>query len=212
MDPLVSLEDALAFVGVAADAPAATTVALMLDAISEEMRRLTRRAFERTGTDYVQVLRIDASREFVVPQVPIDLEMPIIVQPVLFDGSVLFTLDPTEYRVEDAARGRLRILEYVWHRTIQIYRRYDYVQVSWSTTGEIPATIRLGALTWLKDSWIHRNDNRALAGYQTGKDAETYFPNMIGVPPRSVARALLGYWHAPGIEAVITGESSSGVI
>jgi len=199
----VLLDDALAFVGVDALAPEATTVGLYLDAISEEMRRLSRRALEGTSTDYDMIIRVYESPEFVLPQVPIDLEKPITVVPCLFDGTVLYELAPTEWRVEDANRGRMRILEYVWHRMIRIFRRYEYVRVTWSTTGEIPATIRLGCLTWLKDEWIHRDQSRALAGYQTGKDAETYFPNMIGVPPRSVARALGLAWHAPGVENVI---------
>ena len=44
--------------GVTADADEATTVAGLLNAISDEVRRLSRRALEGSATEYDQVLRI----------------------------------------------------------------------------------------------------------------------------------------------------------
>src|SRR4051794_5590475 len=109
MAPIVPLEDALAFVGVAADAPEATLVSGILNAISAEVRGLARRALEGEATEYEQVLRIRRAAEFTLPEVPVDPEEDLVITPVAFDGTELDALEAGTFRLEDAARGRIRI-------------------------------------------------------------------------------------------------------
>lgn len=208
MDPIVTLERALAYVHVAADAPEATDVSGMLDAISAEVRSLTNRALEGgDGADYDEIIRIDRQQEFYLTQVPVDPDQPITITPVLFDGTELDTLDTTQWRLEDAATGRIRVLATMrgWaggdaiqsppHRLARYDSGPEYVHATWSTTGSVSPALTFGILEWLKTRWDARTTPPHLAGYVTGKDAETYFAGLIGSVPPSVARAIIGSWH-----------------
>lgn len=187
MAPIVPLVDALAFVGVANDAPEAPFVSGLLDAISAEIRGLARRALEGEPTEYEQVLRIRKAPEFTLPEIPVDTEVDLVITPVGFDGTELDALEAGTFRLEDAARGRIRIRG-----------AYEYVKVAWSTTGAIADNLRQAALEWLKDRFEARDRARDLASYQTGDDAESYFATLAGKPPSSVGRALGLAWHPSG--------------
>lgn len=191
MAPVVPLEDALAHVDVADDdEPEATIVSGLLNAISAEVRKLSRRALEGEPTDYDLVLRIRRELEFTLPHVPIDVEEDLVLTPVKFDGTELDPLEASTYRIEDAERGRIRIST-----------RTEYLRVAWGVTGEIADNLRQAVLDWLKDRFDNRDRARDLASYQTGQDAESYFASLAGKAPSSISRALGLAWH--GQAAVI---------
>lgn len=208
MAPIVALEDALAYVGVDPDAPEAATVSGMLDAISDEIRTLAKRDLEGDGVDYDEVIRIDRKTEFYLTHVPVDEDRAITITPQLFDGTELEALSAAQWRLEDAARGRIRISAVVatlvggmpdnGDRWRERHRRFDpgpeYLRVTWSTTGAISAALRFATLEWLKERWRATDIDRHLAGYQTGRDAETYFQGLIGTIPPAVGRAVLAAW------------------
>lgn len=208
MDPLVTLESALAYVHVDADAPEAADVSGMLDAISAEVRSLSNRALEGgDGDDYDEVIRIGRQQEFLLTQVPVDPDKPITITPLLFDGTELEVLETTQWRLEDAKTGRIRMVATMrgWaggdaiqsppHRAARYDSGPEYVRATWSTTGAVSAAMSWGVLEWLKIRWDARATAPHLAGYATGKDAETYFAGLIGAIPPSVARAIIGAWH-----------------
>jgi hypothetical protein len=183
MAPIVSLEDALAYVDVDDDAPEAATVEGLLNAISDEVRKLSRRALEGEATEYDLVLRIRREYEFTLPHVPVDPEEDIAITPVLFDGTELDPLEADEWRLEDALRGRIRVTS-----------RHEYLRVAWTATGEIADSLRQAVLDWLKDRFDNRDQASNLASYQTGEDAESYFAELAGAPPSTVGRALGLAW------------------
>jgi hypothetical protein len=184
MAPIVALADALEHVGVEADQePEATLVEGLLNAISDEVRKLSRRGLEGESTEYDQVLRIRRLLEFTLPEAPIDPDEGVVLTPVLFDGTELDPLEAATYRIEDAARGRIRITT-----------RTEYVRAVWTATGEIPDSIAQAVLDWLKDRFDARDRARDLASYQTGDDAEAYFATLAGKAPSSVGRALGLAW------------------
>lgn len=191
MAPVVPLEDALAHVDVADDdEPEATIVSGLLDAISDEVRKLSRRALEGAPTDYDLVLKIRKQYEFTLPHVPVSLEDDIVFTPHLFDGAELDPLEADTWRIEDPIRGRVRISS-----------RHEYLRAQWTATGEIADSLRQAVLDWLKERFEARDRARDLASYQTGEDAESYFASLAGKPPSSVGRALGLAWH--GQAAVI---------
>lgn len=208
MAPIVTLESALAYLGIADDDPLAGTVSGMLDAMSDEIRTLANRALEGDGADYDLVLRIYRQPEFMLPKVPVDVDRPITITPVLFDGTELTELEATQWRLEDPATGRIRIVASIaranaggdaLQRGPTPRTRYDpapdYVHVTWSTTGAISASLTFAMLEWLKTRWASQDVAPHLAGYATGKDAEQYFQGLIGAVPPAVSRALISAWH-----------------
>lgn len=191
MAPVVPLEDALAYVGVAADKePEATIVAGILNAISDEIRQRSRRALEGEPTDYDEIIRVRRAYEFNLPAIPVDPEADIAITPVLFDGEELDPLEADEWRIEDADRGR-----------IMVTTRHEWLRVQWTATGAIADSLRQGVLDWLKDRFVNRDRAGDLASYATGDDAESYFAELVGKPPRNVSAALGLAWN--GQAAVI---------
>lgn len=184
--PIVEFEVFRAHLGVAADAVESDAVSRLLDAICAEARRITRLPMEGDeGGTYDQVIRIRGAREFLLPEVPV-LEVTSIA-PAYFDGTIGDPYDTGDWRLEDAARGSIRL-------------RFtpEYVSVAWRTTGDIPAQLPQAVLEWGKTRWDSRDRAADLASYETGEDAESYFASLAGQPPRSVATALLGVRHARG--------------
>lgn len=188
MAPIVPLVDALAFVGVAADADEATTVAGLLNAISDEVRRLSRRALEGSATEYDQVLRIRGAHDFVLPEIPVDAEEDLVITPVDFDGTELDAIEVDQYRLEDAERGQISIIPTL-----------ERARITWSTTGVIADSLRQAVLEWLKDRFDNRDRARDLASYQTGQDAESYFATLAGKAPTSLGRALGLVWNGQAV-------------
>lgn len=83
MAPIVPLVDALAFLGEVSDP--GNKVAILLAGISDQIRRLTRRAYEGAGTVYDEDYRLDGYRQLTLRHVP--LESVLAVRRIYFDGS-----------------------------------------------------------------------------------------------------------------------------
>lgn len=98
MDPLVAQADAEAYVGATGEAEQAK-VASELGAISAELRRRTRRAFEGIPTVYDLVLPVKGAERIVLPHVPVDAI--IAIRPVAFDDTEDEVLELRE--VDDGA-------------------------------------------------------------------------------------------------------------
>ena len=186
MPPLVEFEVFRDYLGVAAADPAEDDVSRLLDAICAEARRLSRRDFEGDeGGSYDQVIRIRGVREFALPHVPVRAITSIA--PAYFDGTTGDVYATTDYRVEDADRGLIRL-------------RFgpEYVRAIWTTTGAMPADLPQGILEWGKARWDSRDRDPALASYETGEDAESYFASLAGKPPHGVLLVIMGARHATG--------------
>ena len=186
MPPLVEFEVFRDYLGVGATDPLVDDVSRLLAALGVAVRRGARRAFEGDeGGSYDQVIRIRGVREFILPHVPVRAITSIA--PAYFDGTVGDVYATTDYRLEDADRGAIRL-------------RYgpEYVRVIWTTTGDIPASIPQAVLEWGKARWDDRERNPGLASYETGDDAESYFASLAGKPPHDVLLAILGARHATG--------------
>lgn len=187
---LVEFEVLCDRLGIATTDPEASFASILLDAICAEARRITRLPMEGDeGGTYTQVLRIRGAHEFGLPAVPV--ASVTSVAPAYFDGTIGDAYATTDWRLEDATRGVIRL-------------RFasEYVQVAWRTTGEIPPEVPQAVLDWGKASWDVRAQNPALASYKTGEDAESYFASLAGRPPASVSRALVRVRHAAGGGAV----------
>jgi hypothetical protein len=183
---LIEFEVFRDFLGVAADATEVDDVSRLLDAICAEARRLTRRDFEGDeGGSYSEIYRIRGEREFTLPHVPVASITSI--NRVYFDGTEDAAYEATEWRLEDAARGLVRL-----------GFTAEYIRVVYRTTGEIEAQVPQAVLEWGKARWDDRDRVPILASYRTGDDAESYFEALAGRPPGDVMRALLGVRHATG--------------
>lgn len=183
MGAVIGFDVFRAYLGVAANAPDATEVALLYDAIDAEMRRLTRRAFEGPGGgSYNQVLRIDHATEFTLPWTPVAAVASIAVH--RFDGTEDGPLEADRWRLEDAERGLIRLK-----------RSAEYVHVVWTTTGAVPAQLPQAFLDWGKARWDDRDRAPNLASYKTGGDAESYFAAIAGRPPSKALVPIMGVAH-----------------
>ena len=186
MPPVVEFEVFRDYLGVAADAVEVDDVSRLFDAINASIRRLTKRAYEGDeGGSYDQVIRIRDLAEFTLPHAPV--EAIASIAPAYFDGTVGTAYTATDWRLEDAVRGVVRL-------------RFttEYVRVVWTTTGAMSATIPQACLEWGKNCWESREVRADLAGYKTGDDEESYFASLAGHPPRAVLVALYGERHATG--------------
>jgi hypothetical protein len=203
MGAVIEFEVFRDYLGVAATDPDVDWVNLLFNAINAEIRRLTHRAFEGDGGgSYDQVIRIHGAREFDLPWGPIRAIASI--ERVHFDGTVDDAYETTDWRLEDADRGRVRLLPHTsgwggppYFRDHQ-WGGPEYVQVIWTTTGEIPAQLPMACLDWGKTRWEERDRTAGLASYTTGQDAESYFPALAGLPPRSALLAIMGVAHLTG--------------
>jgi hypothetical protein len=93
MDPLVPLADALAHLGITPGTPAVDNkVSALLDAISTEIRRLTRRGFEGIPTVYDEVLRVADAATVILPRSPVT--EVLAVRRTYFDGTEDAPLEP----------------------------------------------------------------------------------------------------------------------
>lgn len=183
---LVEFEVFRDYLGVAADDPAVDDVSRLLDAICAEVRRITRRDFEGDeGGSYDEIYRVWGAREFTLPHVPVAAITSI--NQVYFDGTEDAAYAADEWRLEDVARG-----------VIRLGFTAEYIRVIYRTTGEIEAQVPQAVLEWSKARWDRRDRDPMLASYKTGDDAESYFEALAGRPPGDVARALLGVRHATG--------------
>jgi hypothetical protein len=186
MPPVIEYEVFRDHLGVAAGDPAEDDVSRLFDAINARIRRLTRRDFEGdTGGSYDQVIRIRGMEEFTLPHVPVR-DIASIAR-VAFDGTEDAPYETTDYRVEDAERGLIRLR-----------RLAEYVRVVWTTTGEMSAAVPQACLDWGKARWDATDRPADLAGYTTGQDSESYFEAVAGRPPRDVLLTLLGERRASG--------------
>jgi hypothetical protein len=174
---------------VAADSPEVSDVALLLDAISAEVRRISRLGLEGAPTDYDEVLRVFGVLEFRLPHVPVASIASI--RKVNFDGTEEEPYATTDWRLEDADRGRIHLRTgsswLTWRRMGP-----EYLRVIWTVTGAIGAAIVQASLEWGRDRWVQIDRSAGLASYATGNDSESYFAQLAGLPPRGVMRALLG--------------------
>lgn len=153
-------------------------VLVLLEAVSDEVRRLTRRSFEGANTTYDRVLRTDGTGYVVMlPEVPVDDVTSVSV--AHFDGTQDDPLETTEWRLDDGPRGR-----------IELASASEFVRVVWATTGEVPTSIVQAVEDWVADRWSTRPVSSGQTGYRTGEDGETWSPLHVGLPPVSVARAL----------------------
>jgi hypothetical protein len=87
MPPIVPLADALAHLGITpgADPAVDNKVSGLLDAISAEVRRITRRGFEGTPTVYDEVLHVADAATVVLPHAPVT--EVLAVRRTYFDGT-----------------------------------------------------------------------------------------------------------------------------
>jgi hypothetical protein len=94
MPPIVELDDALGRLGITpgADSAVDAKVSGLLDAISAEVRRLTRRAFEGTPTVYDEVLRVADAATVILPHAPVT--EVLAVREIHFDGTEEGILEP----------------------------------------------------------------------------------------------------------------------
>ena len=183
---LVEFEVFRDYLGVAAEDTAADDVSRLLDAICAEVRRLTRRDFEGDeGGSYDEIYRVRGALEFTLRRVPVASITSI--SRAYLDGTVDDPYLATEWRLEDAATGRIRLT-----------RLAEYVRVVSRTTGDIEPQIPQAVLEWGKARWDRRDRDPVLASYQTGDDAESYFQALAGRPPGDVARVLVGVRHHAG--------------
>jgi hypothetical protein len=205
MPPLVEFEVFRDYLKVDATDPAVDDVSRLLDAICAEVRLLARRSFEGDeGGSYSQVIQIRGAREFDLPHVPVRAIASI--ERVRFDGTVDDAYATTDWRLEDADRGHVSLLPGTssWSATSPFFYRDhhwggpEYVQVTWTTTGDIPPQIPQAVLEWGKSRWDTRDQVPGLTGYSTGGDSETYSEALAGKPPHDVMRAILGVRHATG--------------
>jgi hypothetical protein len=91
-DPIVALATAQGYLGNPADPESKITT--LLDAISAEIRRITRRAFEGTPTVYDEVYPVDGTGRLTLPHVPVaDV---LAIRRVYFDGTEAAIYDPTD--------------------------------------------------------------------------------------------------------------------
>lgn len=105
MPPIVALDDALGHLGITpgADPAVDAKVSALLDAISAEVRRLTRRAFEGTATVYDEVLRLAGETVAILPNSPVTAVLA--VRQIHFDGTEEEILEPRD--VTDGASTAL---------------------------------------------------------------------------------------------------------
>lgn len=199
MGAVIEFEVFRDYLGVAATDPDVDFASLLFDAINAEIRRLTHRAFEGDdGGSYDQVIRIRGLREFSLPWTPVKAIASIAR--VHFDGTEDDPYETTYWRLEDADRGlvALRASGYWDGPPTRWWRNPEYVRVVWTTTGEIPAQLPMACLDWGKTRWEERDRTAGLASYTTGQDAESYFPAIAGLPPRSALLAIMGSAHITG--------------
>jgi hypothetical protein len=204
LPPLVEYEVFRDYLGVAAGDVLEADTYRLLDAICTQVRRITRRDYEGDeGGSYSQTIRIRGAREFTLPHVPV--RSITSINRVYFDGTEDDAYDATEWRLEDADRGRVHLhagagssarARLEWPD--QTGRGPEYVRVVWTTTGDLEADVPQAVLDWGKAAWDDRERNPALASYETGDDAESYFATLAGKPPVSVTRTLMGVRHARG--------------
>jgi hypothetical protein len=147
-------------------------------AVSSAIRRMTRRAFEGDeGGTYDEIIRLHGSQEFTLPNVPV--QSVTSIQRVSYDGTADDAWPTTDWRLEDAARGR-----------VSIRRGAQRVRVIYRTTGDIPEHISQAAADWIAARWAARPLGAGQTGYKTGEDAETWSAERVGRPPTDVAIAL----------------------
>ena len=93
MPPIVELDTALGHLGITPEADPAVDarVSSLLDAISAEVRRITRRAFEGGPTVYDEVLRVADAATVVLPHAPVT--EVLAVRETYFDGTEEAILD-----------------------------------------------------------------------------------------------------------------------
>jgi hypothetical protein len=189
MASIVEYEVVRDYLEVAADDPRIDDVQRLLNAVNDEVRKLTRRDFEGDeGGSYDEVYRLDGVREFTLKHVPV-ASITSIAR-VEFDGTEYPAYAANAWRLEDADRGRIRLLD-----------DPDYVRVVWRTTGDIPVGMVQAVLDWCKARWDERT-HLGLASQQIDNWSESYgtagSAAVAGIPPHSVAIALMGAYHATG--------------
>lgn len=173
--------------GVEADDPQEADVERLYDAIGAEIRRITRRALEGEAATYDEILRLHGAREFQLRHVPV--EAVTSINRVRFDATEDDPYEATQWRLEDAPTGRIRLADSL---------SPEYVRVIWTVTGEIPAQLPEAYLEWGKARWDDKDRPAALASYQTGDDAESYFASLAGKAPSPVMVVLVGLAHRTG--------------
>ena len=198
MGAVIEFEVFRDYLGVAATDPEVDAASLLFNAINAEIRRLAHRAFEGDGGgSYDQVIRIHGEREFTLPWGPV-ASITSIAR-VHFDATEDDPYEATQWRLEDADRGVVALRSSGWGGPpARWLRNPDYIHVVWTTTGEIPAQLPQACLDWGKTRWEERDRTASLASYGTGQDAESYFPALAGLPPRTAMLAILGVAHVVG--------------
>jgi hypothetical protein len=199
--PIVPLADALTELGLTSGTQAATDAGRILNAVSAEIRRICRRGFEGSKTTYTaELYRLRGALEFNLLHTPV--ESITSITRVYLDGSADEAYDTTEYLLENAETGHVRLGTYygprAWPRHWSRDRGPDYVKVTYAATGEIPDPISNATYEWLKARYATWNERSDLAAYKTGDDSENYFASLAGLPPHNVARALALYHHNTG--------------
>lgn len=184
---LIEVEVLAASLGVSLDTPEGDDLRRLSAAVSAEIRRLTRRAFEGDGGgSYTETIRLHGASGFTLPHVPVQAVTSIRRE--AFDGTLETALTSGYWRLEDAARGRIEIRHRGWERA----------RVAWTTTGEIPVDVAQAAADWVASRWEARGIAAGQTGYRTGEDAETWSATHVGRPPADVARVLAGVGHLVG--------------
>ena len=197
------------YLGIAPGSPDEDDASRLLDAICARVRRIARLDLEGDlGGSYDQVIRIRGAEEFILPHAPVRAIASI--SRVWFDGTQDDPYQAGDWRLDDAARGLVRLrpgaadfsrFHNAWADRAAVRGLHlapDYVRVVWTTTGEIPAELPQAVLEWGRARWDERDANPALAAYTTGTDSETYAATLAGRPPREVLAAILGARHARG--------------
>lgn len=199
---LIELEVVLDRLGVSQGTVQADAVARLLAAVSDEIRRMTKCGFEGDqGATYTEDYRLeDGQRDFTLRHVPVASITSITRR--FFDGTLAFTYDAADYRLEDAEAGRVRVWPRSWYWDPRVSviptgaagTLYD--RVVYRVTGEIPAGVSQAAEDWVAARWSERSRATGLTSYRTGDDSETYSDARVGEPPKEVARAIAGYFHS----------------
>lgn len=187
---IVSLEDALDTLGLTSDAGAQDDrVARLLNAVSAEIRRMTRRGFEGDVTSYDEIVAVADDGYVRLPHVPVFAVTSLAH--VHFDGTEDDVYLATRWRVENADTGLVLLFgDYCrhWRSCCHGPRR---VRAIWAVTGEITADIEQAALEWIADRWTSRRRGR-MTSRSNGVVSESWGP--LGPPPPGVGRTIAGYF------------------
>lgn len=168
--------------GVTSPSPEYEDLARLNAAVSDEIRRLTRRGLDGSPTSYTEVHTVYRPHRVIhLQQAPV--QAITSVHRIARDWSTE-ALEAAQWWLSDPERGTLELRGFTGSR----------VKVVYVATGAIPASVEQAALDWVLARWALRSAGVSVAagqtGYTTGEDSETWSPSFAGRPPVSSQIAL----------------------